>query len=81
MEFARRKNPDIFISTGAGIAVPFFYIGKLLGKRLIFIESFTRINMPSLTGRLVYPISDLFFIQWDELKKHYPKAIFVGGLF
>lgn len=76
-----KENPDIIISTGAAVAVPFFYIGKLLGKKCIYIEVYDRIDKGTLTGKLVYPISDVFIVQWEEQKKVYPKAINLGGIF
>jgi len=71
---------DPLISTGAGVAVPFFYVGKLLGMKLLFIEVYDRIDSPSLTGRLVSPISNAFLLQWEEQKKFYPKGKVIGHL-
>jgi len=75
-----KTKPDFIISTGAGICVPFFYAGKLLKVKLIFIESLTRVDDLSLTGRMVYPISDIFLVQWPELSKKYKKAAFKGSV-
>jgi len=75
-----KEKPDIIISTGAAVAVPFFYIGKLFGSKLIFIEVYDRIYSPTLTGKLVYPITDVFIIQWESQKKFFPKAKFIGPL-
>jgi len=75
-----RERPDLIISTGAAVAVPFFYVGKLLGCRLVFIEVYDRIDSPTLTGRLVYPITDAFILQWPEQKKFYPKGRLIGQL-
>jgi len=33
----RKEKPDILVSSGAAVAVPFFYLGKLFGKKLIYI--------------------------------------------
>lgn len=76
-----KERPDVIISSGAGVAVPFFYIGKLLGAKLIYIEVFDRADKSTVTGRLVYSITDRFIVQWDEMKKVYPKAINLGSLF
>ena len=76
-----KERPDLIISSGAAVAVPFFYIGKLLGAKLIYIEVFDRIDKPTLTGRLVYPIVDKFIVQWEEQKKVYPNAINLGSIF
>lgn len=77
----RREKPDLIVSSGAAVAVPFFYLGKLMEKKLIYIEVYDRIDKATLTGRLVYPIVDCFIVQWEEQKKVYKKAINLGGIF
>lgn len=77
----KKERPSIIISSGAAVAVPFFYIGKLMGAKLIYIEVFDRIDKPTITGRLVYPIVDRFIVQWEEQKKVYPKSINLGSIF
>ncbi len=77
----KRERPDLIISSGAAVAVPFFYIGKLMGAKLIYIEVFDRIYKSTLTGKLVYPITDKFIVEWEEMKKVYPKAINLGSIF
>lgn len=76
-----KEKPDLIISTGAAPAIPFFYIGKILGAKLVYIEVYDRIDKSTITGKLVYPISDLFILQWEEQKKFYPKGEVLGGLF
>lgn len=76
-----KERPDLIVSSGAAVAVPFFYLGKLLGAKLIYIEVFDRIDKPTLSGRLVYPIVDKFVVQWEEQKKVYPKAVNLGSIF
>ena len=77
----KKERPDLIISCGAAVAVPFFYVGKLFGAKLIYIEVFDRIDSSTLTGRLVYPITDRFIVEWEEMKKVYPKAINLGSIF
>ena len=74
----RRERPDAIISTGAGVAVPFLWVGRLLGVRTIYIESLSRIERLSLSGKLVYPIVHRFFVQWPELVACYPRAVYGG---
>lgn len=74
----RREKPDAILSTGAGVGVPFLWIGRLLGIRTVFIESLTRIQDLSLSGKLVYPFVHQFFVQWPELCMDYPRAVFGG---
>lgn len=77
----KKEKPDLIISSGAAVAVPFFYLGKLFGTKTIYIEVFDRINKPTLTGKLVYPVTDRFIVQWEEMEKVYPKAINLGSIF
>lgn len=65
----RDTRPDAILSTGAGLAVPFFLVGKLRRRRLVYVESLTRSTSLSLSGRLVYPMSDTFLVQWPEAAK------------
>ena len=76
----RRRRPDVILSTGAGIAVPFFLIGKLLGIRLIYVESVTRTETISLSGRLIYPLTNRFFVQWPGAEKRLRRAEYAGGI-
>jgi len=77
-----KERPGILFSTGAEIAIPSFYIGKFLFRtKLIYLECSAQVYNPSLTGRLVYPITDLFLVQWEPLLRQYGlKARYVGGL-
>ena len=77
----RKEKPDLIVSSGAAAAVPFFYLGKLFGAKLMYMEVFDRIDRPTLTGRLVYPITDTFVVQWEEMKMVYPKAVNLGSVF
>jgi UDP-N-acetylglucosamine:LPS N-acetylglucosamine transferase len=62
----RGRRPDTILSTGAALAVPFFVVGRLLDRRCVYVESLTRIESVSLSGRLVYPLADSFFVQWPR---------------
>jgi len=77
----RKERPDVIISSGAAIAVPFFYLGKLFKAKTVYIEVFDRIDEPTMTGKLVYPVTDKFIVQWKEMEKIYPKSINLGGIF
>ena len=81
IKILRRERPDIIISSGAAPAVPFFWIGKLMGASTIYIEVFDRIDKPTMTGKIVYPVTDRFIVEWEEMKKVYPKAINLGSIF
>ena len=76
-----KEKPNLIISSGAAAAVPFFYLGKLRGAKTVYIEVFDRIDKPTLTGKLVYPVTDKFIVQWDEMKNVYKKSINLGSIF
>ncbi len=76
-----KERPDLIISSGAAVAVPFFYVGKLYGAKTIYMEVFDRVNHSTITGRLVYPKADRFVVQWEEMLEVYPKSINLGSLF
>lgn len=76
-----KEKPDVIISSGAAVAVPFFYIGRLFGAKTVYVEVFDRVDKPTVTGKLVYPVTNLFIVQWEEMKRIYPKAINLGGIF
>lgn len=77
----RKEKPDLIISTGAAVAVPFFYLGKLFGAKTAYVEVFDRIDKPTLTGRLVHPVTDLFVVQWEEMLDVYSGSVNLGSIF
>lgn len=76
----RRERPDAILSTGAGLAVPFFIVGKLLRIQTVYVESVTRTENISLSGRLVYPMADRFFVQWPEAAAGLKRAEYAGAV-
>ncbi|MCX6820755.1 MAG: capsular biosynthesis protein [Candidatus Aenigmarchaeota archaeon] len=76
------ERPDVVISTGAGVALPACYMAKLLfGSKVVFLESFCRVEEPSFAGRLAYPIADKFLVQWPKLAAKYGrKAEYKGAI-
>jgi UDP-N-acetylglucosamine:LPS N-acetylglucosamine transferase len=78
----RRERPDVLLSTGAGPVVPFALIGRFLfGCRIVFVETFTRVTAPSLTGRIMYRLAHDFYYQWPTLARYFPRGICGGTLF
>ncbi|MGO1470878.1 MAG: PssD/Cps14F family polysaccharide biosynthesis glycosyltransferase [Tissierella sp.] len=76
-----KEKPDFIISTGAILAIPISLLAKILKKKVIFIESFARIENSSKTGRFFYNFADLFIVQWETLKTEYPSAIYGGSIY
>jgi beta-1,4-N-acetylglucosaminyltransferase len=75
-----RLRPRAIVSTGPGPAVPASLLAKLLGIKVIYIETGSRVFALSSSGRILYRFADLFFVQWPELLQSYPKAIYAGRL-
>ena len=75
-----RVRPTAILSTGPAIAVPVAILGKLLGARIIFVETGSRVQSLSWTGRIMYKHAHLFFVQWPQLQAKLPKAIYAGRL-
>jgi UDP-N-acetylglucosamine:LPS N-acetylglucosamine transferase len=76
----RRTRPKVAISTGAGVAVPFLWMARIYGARVIYVESFARTAGLSLTGRLVRPVVHRLFVQWPDAASD-RKSEFVGSIF
>jgi beta-1,4-N-acetylglucosaminyltransferase len=73
-------RPRVVVTTGAGIAVPFAWIGRAFGARVVYIESFTRIEHASLSCRLIAPVTDRLYVQWPELARSLRHARYVGAV-
>jgi UDP-N-acetylglucosamine:LPS N-acetylglucosamine transferase len=74
-------RPHAIVTTGSHTAIPFCYLGKLFGCKIIFILSFCRIDSRAAAASAVYPIADLFFVQWEQMRAAYPKSRYAGPLF
>ena len=66
-------RPKYIVTTGTHTAGPICYLGKIFGSKIIYIETMANINRKTQTGRLIYPIADLFIVQWESMLKIYPK--------
>ncbi len=80
MRVVERYRPDVVVSTGAAVAFPFFLAARRYRAMTIYIEVYDRIDSSTLTGRLCYPLSDLFLLQWPEQSRFYPRGKLIGPL-
>jgi beta-1,4-N-acetylglucosaminyltransferase len=75
-----RVRPNLLLCNGPGTCLPvaiatlFYRILGFCEGNICFVESFCRVTSFSLTGRLLYPLADLFVVHWEELKVIYPKC-------
>jgi hypothetical protein len=76
----KRHRPDVVVSSGAGVAFPFFLLARLRRIKTVYVEVYDRIDLPTLTGKLCYPLSDLFLLQWEQQRRFYPRGLVIGRL-
>ena len=81
IDIYKKERPDVVICTGVLAMIPMCLIAKLMGKKLIYIESFAKVTSPTKTGKLLYKFADRFYVQWEHMLKFYPKAIYLGGIY
>ena len=74
-------RPNVIVTTGTHTAGPMCILGKIFGSKIIYIETFANRNKKTATGKLLYPIADLFIVQWEEMLKLYPKAVYGGSIY
>jgi UDP-N-acetylglucosamine:LPS N-acetylglucosamine transferase len=75
------ERPDVVFSTGAGPAVPFFFLARLAGVRTVFLETAASVSRLSLTGRILDRVADVFFVQWPLLARTVPRSRLVRLVF
>lgn len=74
------ERPDLIVSTGAGAAIPWFFLARLYGVPSAFIEVYDRVDSPTITGRVAHVLATRFFIQWPSQQRFYPRGVLVGEL-
>lgn len=79
--FFIKERPDVVITTGVLSTIPMCLIAKIFGRKLVYIESFAKINSPTETGKFLYKFADRFYVQWETMLKYYPEAVFLGGIY
>ena len=72
--------PDVVVSTGAAVAVPYFWLRHRRHTSSIYLEVYDRVETRTLTGKLCRPATDLFLVQWPEQQHLYRSSVLVGEL-
>ncbi|XP_017871279.1 PREDICTED: UDP-N-acetylglucosamine transferase subunit ALG14 homolog [Drosophila arizonae] len=76
-----RDRPKLVLCNGPGTCVPYCYaayLWRLLGRlpahsKIVFVESYCRVETLSLSGRLLLPLVDMFVVHWPALATRYAK--------
>ena len=74
-------RPKVIVTTGTHTAGPMCILGKIFRSKIVYIETFANKNKKTATGKLIYPIADLFIVQWEDMLKLYPKAVYGGSIY
>ena len=74
-------RPKVIITTGAHNAGPMCCIGKILGSKIIYIETLANSESKTKAGRIIYLFADMFIVQWESMLKLYPKAKYGGWIY
>ena len=81
LRLLHREQPDVVVCTGVLAMIPLCVEAKLSGRKLIYIESFAKVNSGTETGKFLYKVADQFYVQWESMKEIYPEALFCGGIY
>lgn len=76
-----REKPDVVICTGVLAMIPICVISKLFNRKIIYIESFAKVNSATQTGKLLYKFANQFYVQWETMLEIFPNAIYLGGIY
>jgi beta-1,4-N-acetylglucosaminyltransferase len=63
----REERPAAILTTGAGVAVPFAWVGRFMRIPTVYVESVTRIEGLSLSAKMIAPVASQLYGQWPEL--------------
>jgi UDP-N-acetylglucosamine:LPS N-acetylglucosamine transferase len=77
----RDARPRVVVTTGAGVAVPFAWVARLYGAKVVYVESLARIEGPSVSYRLIAPVACRHYVQWPELAQVVRGSRYVGNVF
>ena len=78
-----KYNPNVIVTTGANTAAAMCCLGKLFGKKVIYIESFAKRTSPTITGKMIYKLHayTTFVVQWESMLEFYPNAEYWGAIY
>jgi UDP-N-acetylglucosamine:LPS N-acetylglucosamine transferase len=80
VRIVRRQRPAVILTTGAALSVPFAWVGRAFGARVVYVESLSRISAPSVSCRLVAPVAERVYVQWPELQQAVPRSRYAGSV-
>lgn len=76
-----KERPDFVVTTGTMVAIPMCLFLKMFKKKVIYIETFSRVTNCTRAGKFMYGKADLFIYQWEQLAKYYPDGVYGGSIY
>jgi len=76
-----KEKPDAIICTGVVAMIPLCLLAKMMKKKLVYLESFAKVKTPTISGKFLYPFVDRFYVQWEDMLKIFPEAVYKGGIY
>jgi beta-1,4-N-acetylglucosaminyltransferase len=75
-----RERPTHILCTGSGMTafLP-FVLSKLLGKKFLYIDTFSRVNGYSKLGTFLLKTGQRIFTQWEDPEN--PNVVYIGPVF
>jgi hypothetical protein len=75
-----KEQPNVVITTGSLPLAILCLSAKLLGAKIVWIDSIANIERFSLSGRMIRPFADLFLTQWPELAQNHKNIEYAGAI-
>jgi hypothetical protein len=81
MRVVRGRRPDLIVSPGNGVAVPFFFAAKLLGVSTWWIQTLNIVEDTGLASGVCSRLASRVLVQRPELLADYRVSACVGELY
>ena len=75
----RKEKPDAIITTGAAPGLIYLFVGTLLGRKTIWIDSIANAEHLSASGRMASKFASRTYTQWKNLAEG--KIQYAGKVF
>jgi UDP-N-acetylglucosamine:LPS N-acetylglucosamine transferase len=75
-----KERPNVILSTGAAVGCLMCALGKLLGKKVIWVDTLSHVDFLTLSGNIVRQFADVFLVQWPDLAQKYRHAVYLGSV-
>lgn len=77
-----RLRPTVILALGTSTAIPLFFAAKCHAVRSVFVESLTRVEKLSVTGRIIrrLGLANRLYVQWPQLARDVKGTVYAGAI-